>query len=148
MDEHLEDDPQRAALEQVIGLLTPLRQHRQACAERAHRQAQVELKSMLDHLSETRASLAQERDHHKRRRESLSSAHLQKTISVNDVDRWHDKEKNMLDRLSYIRQDVQQQQLRVTEQQALLEQKRLQAKASQRAVEKLACLEETLNEEG
>ena len=148
MDEHLEDDPQRAALEQVIGLLTPLRQHRQASAERAHRQAQVELKSMLDHLSETRASLARERDNHKRRRESLSSAHLQKTISVNDVDRWHDKEKNMLDRLSYIRQDVQQQQLRVTEQQALLEQKRLQAKASQRAVEKLACLEETLNEEG
>ncbi|MCI3944166.1 type III secretion protein [Pseudomonas syringae] len=148
MDEHLEDDPQRAALEQVIGLLTPLRQHRQASAERAHRQAQVELKSMLDHLSETRASLAQERDNHKRRRESLSSAHLQKTISVNDVDRWHDKEKNMLDRLSYIHQDVQQQQLRVTEQQALLEQKRLQAKASQRAVEKLACLEETLNEEG
>lgn len=148
MDEHLEDDPQRAALEQVIGLLTPLRQHRQASAERAHRQAQVELKSMLDHLSETRASLARERDNHKRRRESLSSAHLQKTISVNDVDRWHDKEKNMLDRLSYIRQDVQQQQLRVTEQQALLEQKRLQAKASQRAVEKLACLEEALNEEG
>lgn len=54
----------------------------------------------------------------------------------------------MLDRLAYIRQDVEQQQMRVAEQQALLEQKRLQAKASQRAVEKLACMEETLNEEG
>ncbi|MEA1765573.1 type III secretion protein [Pseudomonas syringae pv. tomato] len=148
MDETLEEDPQREALEQVISLLTPLRQHRQASAERAHRQAQVELKSMLDHLSETRASLDQERDNHKRRRESLSQDHLQKTISLNDVNRWHEKEKNMLDRLAFIRQDVQQQQLRVAEQQTLLEQKRLQAKASQRAVEKLACMEETLNEEG
>ncbi|SDW08172.1 hypothetical protein SAMN05444064_101339 [Pseudomonas syringae] len=148
MDETLEEDPQRAALEQVIGLLTPLRQHRQASAERAHRQAQVELKSMLDHLAETQASLVQERDNHKRGRESLSSAHLEKTIRRNDVDRWHAKEKNMLDRLDSIRHDVQQQQLRVTEQQTLLEQKRLQAKASQRAVEKLACMEETLNEEG
>lgn len=93
MDETLEEDPQREALEQVISLLTPLRQHRQASAERAHRQAQVELKSMLDHLSETRASLDQERDNHKRRRESLSQDHLQKTISLNDVDRWHEKEK-------------------------------------------------------
>ncbi|EGH48325.1 type III secretion protein HrpO, partial [Pseudomonas syringae pv. pisi str. 1704B] len=45
MDEPLEDDPQQVALQQVIGLLTPLRQHRQASAERAHRQAQLELKS-------------------------------------------------------------------------------------------------------
>ncbi|ALD99286.1 MULTISPECIES: hypothetical protein [Pseudomonas] len=148
MDEPLEDDPQQVALQQVIGLLTPLRQHRQASAERAHRQAQLELKSMLDHLAETRASLNQERENHKRRRESLSHAHLQRTLSLTDVDGWHEKERTMLDRLAYIRQDVQQQQMRVAEQQALLEQKRLQAKASQRAVEKLACMEETLNEEG
>jgi len=148
MEENLEEDPQRLALEQVIGLLTPLRQHRQASAERAQRQAQVELKSMLDHLSETRALLDQERDHHKRRRATLSEAHLEKTMSLNDVDAWHEKEKKMLDRLAYIRQDIQQQQLRITEQQALLEERQQQAKASQRAVEKLACMSETLNEEG
>lgn len=148
MEETLEEDPQRAALEQVIGLITPLRQHRQASAERAQRQAQVELDSMLDHLSETRQVLSQERDNHRQRRQSLSAAHLEKTISLKDVDRWHEKEKNMLDRLALIRQDVQQQQLQIAEQQALLERKRLQAKAFQRAVEKLACLSETLNEEG
>ncbi|MFH7479364.1 type III secretion protein, partial [Pseudomonas syringae pv. tagetis] len=43
MDESFEEDPQRAAVEQVIGLQTPQRHHRQARAERAHRQAQVEL---------------------------------------------------------------------------------------------------------
>lgn len=148
MEENLEEDPQRIALEQVIGLITPLRQHRQASAERAQRQAQVELNSMLDHLSETRQVLSQERDNHRQRRQSLSAAHLEKTISLKDVDRWHEKEQNMLDRLALIRQDLQQQQLQIAEQQALLENKRLQAKAFQRAVEKLACLSETLNEEG
>ncbi|UZE25656.1 type III secretion protein [Pseudomonas sp. B21-056] len=148
MEEALEEDPQRLALEQVIGLITPLRQHRQASAERAQRQAQVELDSMRDHLSETRLLLDQQRDNHRQRRESLSAAHLNKTLSLKDVDSWHEKEKNMLDRLALIRQDMQQQQLRITEQQALLEEKRLQAKAFQRAVEKLACLSEALNEEG
>lgn len=148
MEENLEEDPQRVALEQVIGLITPLRQHRQASAERAQRQAQVELNSMLDHLSETRQVLSQERDNHRQRRQSLSAAHLEKTISLKDVDRWHEKEQNMLDRLALIRQDLQQQQLQIAEQQALLENKRQQAKAFQRAVEKLACLSETLNEEG
>lgn len=148
MEETLEEDPQRIALEQVIGLITPLRQHRQASAERAQRQAQVELNSMLDHLSETRQVLSQERDNHRQRRQSLSAAHLEKTISLKDVDRWHEKEQNMLDRLALIRQDLQQQQLQIAEQQALLENKRQQAKAFQRAVEKLACLSETLNEEG
>lgn len=148
MDEVLEEDSQRTALEQVIILLTPLRLHRQASAERAQRQAQAELNTMLDHLAKTRTSLNQERDNHRQRRQSLSAAHLKKTISLKDVDRWHEKEQNMLDRLSLIRQDVQQQQLRIAEQKALLEQKQMQAKASQRAVEKLDCLSETLNEEG
>lgn len=148
MEEALEDDPQKAALEQVIGLIKPLRQHRQASAERAQRQAQVELDSMRDHLSATRLLLEQQRDNDRQRRESLCAAHLQKTLSLKDIDRWHEKEQNMLDRLALIRQDVQQQQQQIAEQQALLEQRQLQAKASQRAVEKLACLSEALNEEG
>lgn len=148
MEEALEENPQPAALEQVISLLTPLRQHRQASAERAQRQAQVELNSMHDHLSEAQALWHQERDNHLQRRQSLCAAHLAKTICLKDVDRWHEKEKNMLDRLALIRQDIQQQQLQIAEQQALLERKQVQAKAFQRAVEKLACLSETLNEEG
>ncbi|KAA8712082.1 hypothetical protein [Pseudomonas cannabina] len=148
MDENLEEDPQRQAFEQVIGLLTPLRQHRQASAERAQRQAQVELKSMLDHLSVTRASLSQERDQQKLQRDTLSDAHLEKTISRNDVDRWHAQENAMLERLASIREDIEQQQRRISEQQALLQERQQQAKASQRAVEKLACMSEALNEEG
>jgi hypothetical protein len=148
MDDDLETDPQQLAMEQVIDILTPLRHHRQASAERAQRRAQMELESMADHLSQTRASLSQERDNQRERRQGLSDAHLQKTMTLNDVDRWHEKEHRMLDRLAYIRQDVQQQRLRIDEQHTALENARLKAKAAQRAVEKLACLSEALNEQG
>ena len=148
MDDDLETDPQQLAMEQVIDILTPLRQHRQASAERAQRRAQMELESMADHLSQTRASLSQERHNQRERRQGLSDAYLQKTMTLNDVDRWHEKEHRMLDRLAYIRQDVQQQRLRIDEQHTALENARLKAKAAQRAVEKLACLSEALNEQG
>jgi hypothetical protein len=54
----------------------------------------------------------------------------------------------MLDRLAYLRQDVQRQRSSLDEQQVRLQQARDAAKASQRAVEKLACLAEALNEQG
>jgi hypothetical protein len=146
VEEELEIDPQRLALEQVISVLTPLRQHRQASAERAQRRAQQALEDMQVHLQQTRESLTQERDNQRERRQGLSKAHLNKQMSLNDLDRWHEKEHRMLDRLAYIRQDVQRQRLDIDEQQRQLAQAREAAKASQRAVEKLACLAEALNE--
>lgn len=148
MDDDLETDPQRQALEDVISILTPLRQHRQASAERAQRRAKMELESMTDHLSQTQSSLQQERSNQRERRQNLADAHLQKFLSLDDVDLWHDQERSMLDRLAYMQQDVQKQHLRIDEQQAQLEQAQLEAKASQRAVEKLSCLSEALKEEG
>lgn len=148
MEEELETDPQRLAMEQVISVLTPLRQHRQASAERAQRKAQQALESMQVHLQETREALTQERVNQRERRQVLSEANLNKSMALNDLDRWHEKENRMLDRLAYIRQDVEQQRLGIDEQQQRLEQARDAAKASQRAVEKLACLAEALNEQG
>lgn len=146
MEEDLDIDPQRLALEQVIRVLTPLRQHRQACAERAQRQAEKALEDMQVHLQQTRESLTHERDNQRERRRGLSESHLNTQMSLNDLDRWHEKEHRMLDRLAYIRQDVQRQRLGIDEQQRQLVQARDAAKASQRAVEKLACLAEALNE--
>lgn len=147
MDDELEADPDRAALEQVIGVLTPLRQHRQARAERAQRQLQDELQAMHEQLRLTEQSWVQERDNQKVRRQQLSAAHLQKTMALDDVDRWHDKERRMLDRLAYIRQNANQLRYGIEQQHLRIEQARLEAKARQRAVEKLACMSETLNEE-
>ncbi|MGF6109284.1 type III secretion protein [Pseudomonas frederiksbergensis] len=147
MDDELEADPDRAALEQVIGVLTPLRQHRQARAERAQRQLQDELQAMHEQLRLTEQSWVQERDNQKDRRQQLSAAHLQKTMALDDVDRWHDKERRMLDRLAYIRQNANQLRYGIEQQHLRIEQARLEAKARQRAVEKLACMSETLNEE-
>lgn len=148
MEEELEPDPQRLAMEQVISVLTPLRQHRQASAERAQRKALQALEDMRVHLQETREALTQERVNQRERRQLLSQANLNKSMALNDLDRWHEKENRMLDRLAYIRQDVEQQRLGIDQQQQRLEQARDAAKASQRAVEKLACLAEALNEQG
>jgi chromosome segregation ATPase len=148
MDQDSEIDPQRLALEQVIGVLTPLRQHRQASAERAQRRAQQALEAMQAQLQQTRESLTQERDNQRERRQGLSKANLKKSMSLSDLDRWHEKENRMLDRLAYLRQDMQRQRSSLDEQQGRLQQARDAAKASQRAVEKLACLAEALNEQG
>ena len=148
MDDEIEIDSHRAALEQVIDVLTPLRQHRQASAERAQREAQVQLESLHQQLQQTRTAYTQEREYQRERRQGLSESNLNKSLSLNDVDRWHEKEKRMLDQLAYIRQDVLTQRLDIDQQQLHLQQAQAAARASQRAVEKLSCLREALNEEG
>jgi DNA repair exonuclease SbcCD ATPase subunit len=148
VEDELEVDPQTLAMQQVIGVLTPLRQHRQASAERAQRQAQKTLEHLHEHLQQTRDSYAQERNNQRERRQALSSAHVNKAMSLNDLDRWHEKENRMLDRLAYIRQDMARQALAIDAQTQRLDQARQTAKASQRAVEKLACLAEAIHEQG
>jgi hypothetical protein len=148
MEEELEIDPQRLAMEQVIGVLKPLRQHRQASAERAQRKAQQALDDMQVHLQQTRDALSQERINQRERRQALSDTHLNTGMSLDTLQCWQGKEQRMLDRLSLIRQDVAQQRLGIDEQHQRLAQAREDAKASQRAVEKLACLAQALNEEG
>ena len=148
MDDEIEIDSHRAALEQVIDVLTPLRQHRQASAERAQRQAQKTLEHLHEHLQQTRDSYTQERHNQRERRQVLSSAHVNKAMSLDDLERWHEKENRMLDRLAYIRQDMARQEIGIEEQLQLLAEAKDAAKASQRAVEKLACLAEALNEQG
>lgn len=145
MEAHEQDDPQRMALEHAVALLSPLREQRQARAERAQREARTELNSMLDHLSTTQAAIRQARDQHRQRRDSLSQAHLLKPLSLSDIDRWSEKEQAMIDRLAHMHQDVEQQRRRIAEQRSHLEQLQRQAIAAQRAVEKLACLSELLD---
>ncbi|MDH0749750.1 type III secretion protein [Pseudomonas sp. GD03842] len=148
MEEELEIDPQQLAMTQVIAVLTPLRQHRQASAERAQRRAQRALDELQTQLQATREALSQERANQRERRQALSQANLNQAMALNDLERWHEKEHRMLDRLAYIRQDVERQRLGIDAQQQLLEQARAEAKAFQRAVEKLACLAEALDEQG
>ncbi|NWA02060.1 type III secretion protein [Pseudomonas gingeri] len=147
MDEELEADPNHVALTQVIQILTPLRQHRQASAERAQRRLQEELETMRQQLLHSEQSWVQERDNQRVRRQQLSQAHLRQTLELNEVERWHEKERRMLDRLAFIQQDVSQLRQQIELQQQRLEQARMEARARQRAVEKLACMSENLNEE-
>ncbi|MGY2289769.1 type III secretion protein [Pseudomonas sp. SDO528_S397] len=147
MDEDLEVDTHRLALEQVIGVLTPLRQHRQASAERTRQRLEQELAQLHEELLTSKASWNQERDNQKVRRQQLSDTHLQKTMELTDIDRWHEKERRMLDRLAHIRQNVSQLRERIDWQEQQVQQAHLDVKARQRAVEKLACMSESLHED-
>ena len=147
LHEPLEIDPERVALTQLVEVLTPLRQHRQASAERACKRLEQTLHELREQLLTSQASLSQERDNQKTRRQQLATAHLQQTVALNDIDRWHEKERRMLDRLAQIRQHISHLQARIETLREQLQQALLEVKARQRAVEKLACLSESLNEE-
>lgn len=147
MEETFEVDPQRVALEEVIKILNPLRQHRQASAEREQRQAEEELRRNCESLAEARTELIDERGRQAEQRQALSTQHVNQTLTLTDVDRWHDQERGMLDQLSRLQQGIALQTRAVERQQQLLLQAQHDAKATQRAVEKLACLAEAMNDE-
>lgn len=147
MDENLEVDPQRVALEQAIALLKPLRQHRQASAERRQRQMQQALASSRLRLQETHERLGSERQAQVARRQALAGQHLTRSMSLDEVERWHNQERAMLDRLAYMRQDIHQQGVSIEQQQQQLQDVQAEAKAAQRAVEKLSCLAEAIDDE-
>ncbi|SEQ63906.1 MULTISPECIES: type III secretion protein [Pseudomonas] len=147
MDDELEIDPQRAALEEVIRILAPLRQHRQAKAERLRLQAERDLQNSRDHLSELRSSFTAEQVQQREQRHALSVEHLNQRHTLNEVDRWHEQERSMLDHLSRLRQGIQLQIQAVEQQQETLEHAQDEARNAQRAVEKLSCLTETMHDE-
>lgn len=147
MEEFLEVDPQQAALEEVIRILTPLRQHRQASAERQQRLAERELILGRERLAQSRIDLTDESARQVEQRQVLETEHVNQAMTLTSVDRWHDQERTMLDQLSRLRQGIQLQDQAVkTQQQVVLDAQR-DAKAAQRAVEKLACLAEAVNDE-
>jgi hypothetical protein len=147
MEETLEADPQRVALEEVIQILTPLRQHRQGSAERQQRQADEQLQRDQESLAQGRNALIDERKRQAEQRQELSTRHVNQMLTLKEVGRWNDQERDLLDQLSRLHQDVHLQTQAVKTQQQVLQQAQQDAKAAQRAVEKLACLAEVMNDE-
>jgi hypothetical protein len=146
-DDALQEDPDRVALEGVIQVLTPLRQHRQARAERAQRQAQQALETGREQLAQARDELADETIRQVQQRQALATEHLNHAMTLTEVDRWHDKERTLLDHLSLLRQGIEQQRRAVLERQQAVLDAQHSAKAAQRATEKLACLAEAIADE-
>lgn len=147
MEEASDSDPQRASLEQAIALLQPLRQHRQARAERQQRAARAALERSRKQLIDAEAELDNERHAQHARRVTLAEEHLHLSISVKDVDRWHARERRMLDQLTLLRHDLRQQHILMAQREEELQQACTNTSKAQRAVEKLACLAEALNDE-
>jgi uncharacterized protein (DUF2252 family) len=147
MEDDLQVDPQRVALEEAIQLLKPLRQHRQASIERQQRQLQQSLASSRERLAETQERLGSERQAQQVRREALSSQHVNRCMSLDEVELWHNQERRMLDRLAHMRQSIHQQGVAIEQQQQQLQDMQVRVKEAQRAVEKLSCLAEAMNDE-
>jgi len=146
-DDALQEDPDRVALENVIHVLTPLRQHRQARAERAQRQAQQTLEAGQEQLTQAKDVLTDETARKGVQRQAMATEHLNQAMTLKDMDRWQHKERKLLDHLSRLRQGIEQQRRAVVaQQQAVLDAQR-SAKAAQRATEKLACLAEAIADE-
>lgn len=146
MDDDLEPDHQRQEMERVIGILTPLRQHRQTKAERVQRQALAHLESLRTDLHIAKQNCHSERDHQRLRRQSLSDNYSRKAIAMKEVSKWNHKEQRMLNHLALIQQKAAQLEQQVEEQLQLVDSARLALRESQRAVEKLACMNENLME--
>ncbi len=147
MDEDADIEPNDHALRQVIGVLTPLRQHRQARAERSRQRIEQNLETLREQLLNCQATWSQERDRQQVLRQQLSDTYLQQRLELKDIDRWHEQERRMLDRLAHIRQSVSQLRARIEEQEQQLQRALLELKTRQRAVEKLACMTDSLNGE-
>lgn len=72
MDEDVDIEPNDHALRQVIGVLTPLRQHRQARAERSRQRIEQNLETLREQLLNCQATWSQERDRQQLLRQQLS----------------------------------------------------------------------------
>jgi predicted nucleic acid-binding Zn-ribbon protein len=148
MEAFSENGPGQSELAQLLELLGPLRQQRQARAERAQEQAQKELNARLDHIENTRGVLTRAQHTHRQQRHNLVREHQNRSISFNQLEHWHEKEQQVLDRLAHIRQDITRQQRCIAEQREQVEHLQQQSKSARRAVEKLACISEAINGEG
>lgn len=142
-DELLSEDP-NAALLKVIALLKPLRQNRQAKAERQQRQLQQDIQNNEQRMVGARAEVVVERESQKVRRQDMYRDNSQKTLGLNDVDEWNKQERRMLTHLSDMDYDIAQLGLKIDKQHEELVQARQTVKERQRAVEKLSCMVEVL----
>lgn len=145
MDDEIESANSDAAdLMRLIKVLRPLRQHRQAMAERRQRELQTHMNDTERHLEDARSTLATERSHQRSVREALSQAHSMRSLDRASIDDWQTDERKMLSHLADLQHGVRATQDTLTQLTTSLDSARMATKQRQRAVEKLGCLLEIL----
>lgn len=137
-------DHEAQALADVVTLLKPLRELRKHAAQRHQRQAQQVAEAMQASLAQAQLACAEDLDLQKLQRRALAAQCEGQVMSLNGIQQWHQEEQRLMDRQAQLRSHVQRLQLDLEAQRQRVAQAQLQVRASQRALEKLACLSETL----
>lgn len=137
-------DPQRDALVEVVTLLTPLRELRKHSLERRCREAQRQVEQTQAAVDEAEKDRAEDLRQQKEERKTLASQCEGQVMTLNDIQHWHQREKYLMDRQTELRTHVQRLNLDLEARHAQVSETQTQLRASQRALEKLACLRETL----
>lgn len=145
-EDEAQDSPETLGMLKVLGILKPLRQHRQASAERRQRALQAQLDQALGAIAVARKELAAERLQQREKRAQLSAEHCNQVVSLSEIDTWHTRERRMIGHLANLDHGVQQLLAQLEQLRVNVETARLDVKARQRAVEKLACLAEAVEQ--
>ncbi len=129
---------------EVVTLLKPLRELRTHTAQRHQRQAQQGVEALQATLAQAQLDCADDLNQQKQQRRALAAQCEGQVMSLNGIQQWHQEEQRLMDRQAQLRSHVQRLQLDLQAQRQRAEEAQVQVRASQRALEKLACLSETL----
>lgn len=137
-------DPQRDALVEVVTLLTPLRELRKHSLERRCREAQQHVEQMQAAVEQAEKHCAEDLLQQKQERKALALQCEGQVMSLSAIQQWHQQEQQLMDRQTELRVYAQRLNLDLDAQHVRVSEAQAELRASQRALEKLACLRETL----
>jgi hypothetical protein len=137
-------DPQRDALVEVVTLLTPLRELRKHSLERRCREARQQAEQMQAAVEQANKDCAEDLRQQKHARKALALQCEGQVMSLNGIQHWQQQEQHLMDRQTELRVYAQRLNLELDAQHVRVSEAQAQLRASQRALEKLACLRENL----
>ena len=137
-------DPQRDALVEVVALLTPLRERRKNSLERRCREEQEQISRMQAAIELAEQECVEDLRQQKQERKALALQCEGQVMSINGIQQWQQQEQQLMDRQTELRLHTQRLNLELENQQLRAREVQTELRASQRALEKLACLRETL----
>lgn len=137
-------DPQRDALVEVVALLTPLRERRKNSLERRCREEQEQISRMQAAIELAEQECVEDLRQQRQERKALALQCEGQVMSINGIQQWQQQEQQLMDRQTELRLHTQRLNLELENQQLRAREVQTELRASQRALEKLACLRETL----
>lgn len=139
-----EADPQYEALTEVTTVLTPLRELRKQGLERRCRKAKQQREELRAAVEHAQAACAEDLHLQQEERRALAKQCEGQVMSLTDLLQWQQRERDLIDQQETMRAQVQRMEQDLKTLTLHFEQLQDELHASERALEKLACLREIL----